>query len=61
MNLITVQEKNSEVFLESRGCKVETPLPDGRKKPIHAENNISRLLGAMISRYCYSAGRKEKY
>lgn len=25
-------------------------MPNGRKKPIHAENNISRILKAMVSR-----------
>jgi len=23
-------------------------LPDGRKKPIHAENNISRIIGSWL-------------
>nr|DAQ42560.1 MAG TPA: hypothetical protein [Caudoviricetes sp.] len=35
-------------------------MPNGRKKPIHAENDISRLLEAMISRCCHVPGERSK-
>ncbi len=35
-------------------------MPDGKKKHIHAENNISQIIESYVSRCCYGAGRKEK-
>lgn len=56
MNLITVQEKSSEVFLESRGYRVGTPCRPAERNLFMQKIIYHRLLKAD----CYLRGKSRR-